>query len=130
MSPTYAELMTADDGAGKQRSFLATEENYKFIKDLETRNLIVPIVGNFAGPKAIRAVGEYLKRQNQTVSVFYLSNVEQYLKQDGIWDTFCENSATLPIDKASVFVRSQRADGGFSLAVAPIAPDLAKCSAK
>ena len=130
MDPTYAELMTAGDSAGKQHSFLAAEENYKFIKDLETRNLIVPIVGNFAGPKALRAVAEYLKEQKQTVSVFYLSNVEKYLRQDGIWNTFCENSATLPIDKSSVFIRSLNSGTGFNLTVVPMEPELTRCSAK
>jgi len=129
-TPTYAELMTADDGTGKQRSYLATEENFKFLKDLETRNLLVPVVGNFAGPKALRAVATYLKEHKQIVSLFYLSNVEQYLRQDGIWDAFCRNAATLPIDKSSVFIRSERGGGGFALAVMPMAPDLTACVAR
>ena len=128
--PTYADLMTADDGTGKRRSYLATEENFKFLKDLETRNLIIPVVGNFAGPKALRAVATYLKQHKQIVSVFYLSNVEQYLRQDGIWDAFCANAATLPIDKSSVFIRSERGGAGFGLDVMPMAPDLAACAGK
>ena len=130
MSPTYADLMTADDGSGRQRSYLATEDNFRFIKDLTTRNLIVPVVGNFAGPTALRAVAAYLKQQKQIVSVYYLSNVEQYLRQDGIWDAFCANAAMLPIDKSSVFIRSERGGGGFSLNVVPMAPDVAPCAAR
>src|SRR6185503_19098095 len=80
--PTYADLMMATDDQGKSRSYLATEEAFKFVKDLETRNLIIPVVGNFAGPKALRAVGAYLKQQGATVSAFYVSNVEQYLRED------------------------------------------------
>ena len=53
--------MTATDLGGLARSYLATEENFQFMKDLESRNLLVPVVGNFGGPKAIRAVGRYLK---------------------------------------------------------------------
>jgi hypothetical protein len=34
-----------------------------------------------------------------------LSNVEQYLRQDNLWQRFCENVATLPLDDASVFIR-------------------------
>ena len=37
--PTYADLMMATDDQGKSRSYLATEEAFKFVKDLETRNL-------------------------------------------------------------------------------------------
>ena len=84
--PDYAELMTASDLNGVARSYLANEDHFKFMKDLEGRNMLVPVVGNFGGPKAIRAVGRYLKERNATVSAFYLSNVEQYLRQEGIWD--------------------------------------------
>jgi hypothetical protein len=109
--PSYAELMTANDGTGKNRSYLATEEAFRFVKDLETRNLIVPIAGNFGGPKALRAVGAYLKQHREMVSAFYVSNVEQYLREDGSWNTFCESAATLPTDTSSTFIRSSR--GGF-----------------
>ena len=58
--PTYADLMTADDGQGQMRSFLATEGNYQIVKTLEARNLLIPVVGDFAGSKAVRDVGRYL----------------------------------------------------------------------
>jgi hypothetical protein len=106
--PTYADLMTGTDGDGVAHSYLNSEEAFKFLKDLETRNMLVPLVGNFAGPKAIRAVGEYLKQKEATVSAFYLSNVEMYLQQDGLWDTFCGNVAALPLDETSTFIRSLR----------------------
>ena len=58
---TYAELMTATDESGEPRSYLASEENFTILKDLEAKNLVVPFVGDFAGPKAIRSIGKYLK---------------------------------------------------------------------
>ena len=79
----------------------------------QSRNLVVPVVGDFGGPKAIRAVGHYLKSRGGTVGAFYLSNVEQYLYQDGKWDAFCRNVATLPLDQSSTFIRSQSGGGGF-----------------
>jgi hypothetical protein len=106
--PTYADLMTATDADGVARSYLNTEESFRFLKDLEARNLLVPIVGDFAGPKAIRAVGQYLKDKGAAISAFYLSNVEMYLQQDGIWGRFCNNVATLPLDDTSTFIRSLR----------------------
>jgi hypothetical protein len=105
---TYADLMTATDEQGVSRSYLANEENFNVLKSLHAKNLIVPVVGNFAGPKAIRAVGAYLKERKGTVVAFYLSNVEQYLQQDGIWYDFCRNVATLPLDESSTFIRSVR----------------------
>ena len=105
---TYADLMTATDANGVFRSYLANEDNFNVLKTLETKNLIVPVVGNFAGPKALRAVGRYIKEKEAVVSAFYLSNVEQYLEMDGIWDDFCRNVATLPLDDTSTFIRSVR----------------------
>ena len=110
---TYAALMMADDGTGLNRSFLANEENFQFIKDLESRNLIIPVVGDFGGDKAIRAVGRYLKGIDATVSAFYLSNVEQFLTQDGKWNTFCASTSSLPLDEASSFIRSGRGRNAF-----------------
>jgi hypothetical protein len=107
-SPSYADLMLSTDEAGQTRSYLASEENFAVLKTLESRNLLVPVVGNFAGPKAIRAVGAFLKEHRSTVAAFYLSNVEQYLNMDGLWATFCANVATLPLDDSSRFIRSIR----------------------
>jgi hypothetical protein len=105
---TYADLMTATDEKGVSRSYLANEENFNVLKSLESKNLIVPVVGNFAGPKAIRSVAKYVKEREGIVTAFYLSNVEQYLQQDGIWEDFCKNVAALPLDASSTFIRSVR----------------------
>jgi hypothetical protein len=109
--PSYVEMMIATDGASVPRGYLAAEENFATIKELQARNLIVPVVGNFAGPIAIRAVGSYLKRHQALVSAFYVSNVEQYLAREGGIERFCANVATLPLDDTSTFIRSER--GGF-----------------
>ena len=106
--PSYADLMTATDGDNIGRGYLNSEENFRFLKDLEARNLLVPVVGNFAGSKAIRAVGQYLRDKGAIVSAFYLSNVEMYLQQDGIWGDFCNNVKALPLDEGSTFIRSLR----------------------
>jgi len=111
---TYGDLMVATDAQGVSRSYLASEENFNVLKSLHMKNLIVPLVGNFAGPKAIRSVGTYLREREGTVAAFYLSNVEQYLRQDGIWDDFCRNVASLPLDASSTFIRSERG-GRFGL---------------
>ncbi len=104
--PTYAELMTDRDGAGINRSYLASEQNFKTVQDLQERNLIVPLVGDFAGPKTIRALGRYLTEHHATVGTFYLSNVEFYL--EGVMKRFCGNVNALPIDQKSTFVRLTR----------------------
>jgi hypothetical protein len=105
---TYAELMTATDAAGVARSYLATPDSFAFVKALHAKNLIVPVVGDFAGPKALRAVGSYLKDRDARVGAFYLSNVEQYLVREGRWQVFCDNAGALPLDETSSFIRSVR----------------------
>jgi hypothetical protein len=115
---TYADLMSANDQqglnsrTGKNRSFLATEANYQYIRDMEMRNMIVPLVGDFAGPKALRAVGAYAREHGATVTAFYLSNVEQYLFMDDVDSKFYKNVETLPLDSTSTFIRSGRPAGG------------------
>jgi hypothetical protein len=103
---TYADIMTQTDENNVSRGYLANEENYKVLKGLEEKNLIIPLVGDFAGPKAIRSAGKYLKEHGATVVAFYLSNVEQYLGSN--WSTFCANVASLPLDEKSSFIRSSR----------------------
>ena len=110
--PTYVEMMIATDSASVPRSFLATEELFAVVKELQTRNLIVPVVGNFAGPKALRGIGEYLERHHALVGAYYVSNVEQYLRREGVLERFCDNVGTLPLDDTSTFIRSER--GGFA----------------
>jgi hypothetical protein len=104
--PTYKDLMTADDGQGVQRGYLANEENYQALRDMEERNMIVPLVGDFAGPKALRSVARYLDLHHATVSVFYTSNVEQYLFRGDAWQRFYSNVGALPIDARSTFIRA------------------------
>lgn len=111
---TYAELMMSTDANGVYRSFLASEEHFRVLKDLHERNLIIPLVGDFAGQKALRAVGRYLKEKGATVTAFYLSNVEQYLQRNGVWHHFCANVASLPLDDQSTFIRSVGGGGGRS----------------
>ena len=109
--PTYADLMTATDQAGEARSFLASEDAFLFLKDLEARNLVVPVVGDFSGPKALRTVAAYLRPLGSAVGAFYLSNVEQYLVPDEKWNAFCRSVASLPLDQGSTFIRSSSRGG-------------------
>ena len=107
---TYASLMKQLDASGQGLSFLATETAFQFVKDLQSRNLVVPVVGNFAGPKAFRAIGQYLRKRDAAVAAFYVSNVEDYLGREqvpanGNWRDFCANVATLPLNERSVFIR-------------------------
>jgi hypothetical protein len=136
VQPSYADLMTATDQAGQAHSYLATEQAFRFVKDLERRNALVPIVGDFAGPKALRAIGHFATRRGAAVSAFYVSNVEEYLRQDGTWPRFCANVAALPLADGSAFIRAVRNTEpgfpveGFVMRVDPIATEIRQCGGR
>src|SRR5580765_6851381 len=51
--PTLRDLILEVDKKGTHRNFLATEEDFQFVKSLQARDLVIPIVGNLAGPSAL-----------------------------------------------------------------------------
>ena len=105
--PTFRQLMLATDRNGRAASYLAEEEPFQFVRSMEARDLIVPVVGNVAGDKAVKAIGQYATEHHLTISAFYLSNVEQYLLgRDGGFDEYARNVVALPRDTASVIIRS------------------------
>jgi hypothetical protein len=105
--PTYGELVQATDAGGEPHGYLATEQNFQMLKDFEQRNLLVPVVGDFAGDKALPAVAAYLREHGLRVAAFYVSNVEVYLfNQPPASQRFYAHLGTLPADEQSVLIRS------------------------
>jgi hypothetical protein len=104
--PDLRDLILERDLRGGLGNFLASEESYQRVRSLQLANRIVPIVGDFAGKKAIASVAAYLKKHGHSVSAFYTSNVEQFLFQNDVFRSFVENVRTLPIDDKSVFIRA------------------------
>jgi len=104
--PTYRDLLVEHDLTGRQASYLADEGDFQFLKSLEARNLIVPVVGNFAGERALSAIGRDVAERGLRVSAFYASNVEFYLMREGGFDRFIENMKHLPYDERSLIIRS------------------------
>ena len=103
---TFADLTGWSlDASGQPQSFLSTDEHFLTVKTLHDRNLIVPVSGDFGGTKALRAIGTWLRGRGAIVSAFYVSNVEQYLFQDGKQQAFYQNVGTLPLSDSSVFIR-------------------------
>jgi hypothetical protein len=104
--PTYARMMTARDEAGTYWSYLGTAESFQHIRLMQRKNLIVPVVGDFAGPRALKAIGTYVRNHGGGINVFYVSNVEPYLFRGGNWKAFYENVMTLPLGESALFVRT------------------------
>jgi hypothetical protein len=104
--PDLKDLISQTDQNGKLGNFLTNTEDYDFVRGLHRKNLIIPVVGDFGGKKALAAVGDYLRKIGLTVTVFYTSNVEQYLFENGAFKAFAGNVRKLPINDRSLFIRS------------------------
>ena len=104
--PTYRDLLFETDRQGGRKNFLASETDFQFVRSLEQRDLVIPIVGDLAGPKALNAIARLLTTRRERVSVFYASNVEFYLANDGKLQDFLNNLSRLPHTNHSVLIRS------------------------
>jgi hypothetical protein len=103
--PTYRGLLAARDPSG-HGSFLASEDAFQVVRDLQRRDAIVPVVGDVSGPKALAAIAALLGQEKQRLSAFYISNVEFYLWGDGRLARYLENLGRLPHGPNSIIIRS------------------------
>ncbi len=117
--PTMRAILLEKDLRGQRANFLAKAEDYQFVRELHLRNRIIPLVGDFAGSKTFAAMGDYLRKNGHSVSVFYTSNVEQYLFRSGVFGTYVENVRKLPIGEKSLFIRAFTGMGGLHPARIP-----------
>ena len=105
--PSFGRLIMETDREGRHLSYLADEKSFQYVRSMQLRDKIIPVVGNVAGDKAVRAIGAYALEHGLKVAAFYLSNVEQYLMgRDGGFDEYVKNVRTLPHDSTSVIIRS------------------------
>ena len=112
--PTLRELIEQVGSDEKPGNFLASAEDYRFVRDLHEKNRIIPLVGDFAGPKTFKSIARYLRDHSYTVNAFYTSNVEMYLFQNDSFDAFVKNVQALPAAAGSLFIRSANSRGRWS----------------
>lgn len=104
--PTFQEMLVDRDPAGRQSNYLASEDAFQFVRGLENRDLIIPVVGDLSGPTAVASIGRVVSERNERVSAFYVSNVEFYLFREGTFGRFVTNLQRLPHSGTSVLIRS------------------------
>jgi hypothetical protein len=104
--PNLGEFLLERDVDGNRQNFLNSAEEFAYIKRLQEENRIIPLVGDFAGPHALKELGAVLREWDEKVTVFYASNVEQYLLRNLVWPQFLRNAAELPFDERAVFIRA------------------------
>ena len=111
--PNYRELLMETDRKGRKRSYLASEDDFQFVRSLEARDWLIPVVGDLGGTHALAAIGRWMGEHNQHVSAFYVSNVENYLFRGGSFGSYMDNLKGLPHNRQSVIIRS--IFGGYAL---------------
>ncbi len=104
--PTYRDLLLDTDSAGRHSNFLASDEAFQFVRRLEARDLVIPVIGDVAGPSALDAIGALLRTRNERVTAFYVSNVEFYLFRAGRFARFVTNLRGLPHADNAILIRS------------------------
>ena len=124
-SVDFMSLNAMEGVAGVGVSFLGSEQSFGFVKSLHARNLIIPVIGDFAGQKALRDVADYVRNHHETVGVFYGSNVDTFLTSEQL-QSFCANLAVLPTNARSVYIGG---DGGKLAGVYAFPVALTMCSA-
>jgi hypothetical protein len=104
--PTLGELFAQRSPEGDAAGFLGSELAFRAVQRMEREGRIVPVVGDFGGDHALHAVGDALRARGLTVSVFYVSNVEQYvMPEPAKWRAWIRNVLALPHTDDSVFLR-------------------------
>jgi hypothetical protein len=128
--PTLRDLVLAADATGRQASYLASESSFQFLKALQARDRIIPVVGDLSGPAAVKAIAGFLRRQNQPLSAFYVSNVEFYLWRDGSYGRYVENLRELPRAANAMIIRSLFGGGASTSEIEPVARVLERSPAE
>lgn len=103
--PSLGDNFAATDAESGATSFLGTEETYQRARRLVLENRVLPVVGDFGGTHALRAVAEDMRGRNVQLGVFYSSNVEQYLFESKTYGNFVASVKAMPRDDESRLVR-------------------------
>lgn len=105
--PEMEDILLETDLKGERGSYLNSNDDYNYLRQMHMSNLIIPSVGDFSGKHALHTIANHIKNQKLKVRVFYVSNVEFYLmKKRSDWEAYVANVKEFPIDNKSVFIRS------------------------
>jgi hypothetical protein len=103
--PSLGDNFAATDPDSGATSFLGSEESYARVRRLVVENRVLPVVGDFGGTHALRAVAEDMRARGLLLGVFYTSNVEQYLFESRTYGNFVESVRAMPRDDESRIIR-------------------------
>jgi hypothetical protein len=117
--PTLRDLLLATDRAGRSWNYLASERDFQFLRSLQTQDLVIPVVGDLGGQRALATIADLMVSRGERLSAFYISNVETYLYGDKSTQ-FAKNVARLPRNAQSVLIRSTFVNSVSSSEIEPV----------
>jgi hypothetical protein len=77
--PTMREVIAARETHGVNLHYLTDPGRYGYVRSLQLEDRIIPVLGNITSPQSIAQVNDLLRRNGETVSHVYLSNLEEFL---------------------------------------------------
>jgi hypothetical protein len=106
MYPTIGRLMAERTRSGRPGHWLADDAMFETVRALQRNDSILPVVADWSGGSAMRAVADHQRKMKMQVGVVYVSDVEFFLFRGGLFDRYVASLAGLPIHPRAVVVRT------------------------
>ncbi len=106
MYPTLGGLIRSRDRQGDPAHFLARDSRYQSLRAAQLGDRVLPLVGDFAGPTALRSLADWLRRRELAVAAIYLSDVEFFLLRAGRFAAYIDNLSALPWAEGALLIRT------------------------
>ena len=106
MYPTFGQQIRSRDRSNTPGHFLARDSTYQTVRSLQIGDRLIPLTGNFASPKCLPKLADWLKARRLAVSIFYLADVEFFLVRSGLYPAFAAHLARLPWAPGAVLIRT------------------------
>ncbi len=104
--PTYRDFLLTTDQAGCSWNFLNDDMRFQWLKAMQRNNRIIPIVGDLTGGKTLRTIAEFATKKGIPITTIYISNAEQLIFQEQLFDQYMSNIKNLPKNSSSLMIRT------------------------
>jgi len=99
----YFEIRRQQSFRGEPVTWLSSEEDYAYVRDMYRAGRIRPMLGDLLAGAAVTGIGGAARSLGVTVRAIYMSNVEELVR----WEKpFKKSMMSLPLDERSVVMRT------------------------
>lgn len=98
MYPTFGQMIRTTDAEGRPAHFLSKGPLYQVVRDAQRGEGVIPVIGDFADPKAFDRLGRWLRDRGLSIALAYVSDVEFFLLRAGrkTFDAYARGLESLP----------------------------------